>query len=70
MTRTRSFALYRTEDDAFFASDGLCADEQVHLSGGLLMGHLIECQSTMAGLISVTARRNALRLARRCGHTP
>lgn len=39
----RTFALYRTEDDAFFASDGLCSHEQVHLSGGLLMGHLIEC---------------------------
>ena len=43
MTRTRSFALYRTEDDAFFASDGLCTHEKVHLSGRLLMGHLIEC---------------------------
>lgn len=39
----RTFALYRTEDDTFFASDGLCTHEQVHLSGGLLMGHLIEC---------------------------
>ena len=39
----QTFALYRTEDDAFFASDGLCTHEQVHLAGGLLMGHLIEC---------------------------
>ncbi len=39
----RTFALYRTKDDTFFASDGLCTHEQVHLSGGLLMGHLIEC---------------------------
>lgn len=39
----RTFALYRTEDDAFFASDGLCTHERVHLADGLLMGHLIEC---------------------------
>lgn len=39
----RTFALYRTEDDTFFASDGLCTHEQVHLADGLLMGHLIEC---------------------------
>lgn len=39
----RTFALYRTEDDGYFASDGLCTHEQVHLADGLLMGHLIEC---------------------------
>jgi 3-phenylpropionate/trans-cinnamate dioxygenase ferredoxin subunit len=38
-----TYALYRTEDNAFFASDGLCTHEQVHLAGGLLVGHLIEC---------------------------
>jgi 3-phenylpropionate/trans-cinnamate dioxygenase ferredoxin subunit len=38
-----TYALYRTEDDAVFASDGLCTHEQVHLADGLLMGHLIEC---------------------------
>lgn len=39
----KTYALYRTEDDTYFASDGLCTHEKVHLSGGLLMGHLIEC---------------------------
>lgn len=39
----RSFALYRTEDDRFFATDGLCTHEKVHLSGGLVMGNIIEC---------------------------
>ena len=38
----KTFALYRTEDDTYFATDGICSHEQVHLSGGLLMGHLIE----------------------------
>jgi 3-phenylpropionate/trans-cinnamate dioxygenase ferredoxin component len=33
----RTFAIYRT------ATDGLCTHEQIHLSGGLLMGTIIEC---------------------------
>jgi 3-phenylpropionate/trans-cinnamate dioxygenase ferredoxin component len=39
----KTYALYRTEDDSVYASDGLCTHEQVHLADGLLMGHLIEC---------------------------
>lgn len=39
----RSYAIYRTEADEVFASDGLCTHEQVHLANGLLQGHLIEC---------------------------
>ncbi len=39
----RLYAIYRTEDDAFFATDGLCSHEQVSLADGLLDGHLIEC---------------------------
>ena len=38
----RTFAIYRT-DDRYFATDGLCTHEQVHLSGGLVMGTIIEC---------------------------
>ena len=39
----RTFAIYRTEDDEYFASDGLCTHEQVHLADGLLMEYEIEC---------------------------
>lgn len=39
----RTFALYRTEDDRYFATDGLCTHEQVHLADGLVMGTIIEC---------------------------
>ena len=39
----RTFALYRTDDDRFFATDGLCTHEKIHLSGGLVMGTIIEC---------------------------
>ena len=38
-----SLALYRLEDDRFFATDGFCTHRQVHLSGGLVMGRIIEC---------------------------
>ena len=39
----RTFAIYRTDDDRYFATDGLCTHEQVHLADGLVMGAIIEC---------------------------
>jgi 3-phenylpropionate/trans-cinnamate dioxygenase ferredoxin component len=39
----RTFAIYRTDDDRFYATDGLCTHEETHLSGGLVMGTIIEC---------------------------
>ena len=39
----RTFALYRSPDDKYYATDGLCTHEKVHLAGGLVMGSIIEC---------------------------
>jgi 3-phenylpropionate/trans-cinnamate dioxygenase ferredoxin subunit len=39
----RTFAVYRSPDDRFFATDGLCTHEKVHLAGGLVMDDIIEC---------------------------
>lgn len=39
----RTFAIYRSPDDAYFCTDGLCTHEQVHLCDGLVMDHVIEC---------------------------
>ena len=39
----RTFAIYRSPDDAYYATDGLCTHEQAHLADGLVMDHLIEC---------------------------
>lgn len=39
----RSFAIYRSPDDAFFCTDGHCTHEQVHLENGLVMDYVIEC---------------------------
>ena len=38
-----SYAIYRSPDDRFYATDGLCTHEEVELEAGLVMGHLIEC---------------------------
>ena len=39
----RTFAIYRTGDDRFYATDGLCTHEKVHLANGFVMEHIIEC---------------------------
>ena len=39
----RTFAVFRSPDDEFFATDGLCTHEKVHLAGGLVMDEIIEC---------------------------
>ena len=39
----RTFAIYRAPDGAFYATDGLCTHERVHLADGLVMKHVIEC---------------------------
>ena len=39
----RTFAIYRTADERFFATDGLCTHEKVHLADGLVIDTIIEC---------------------------
>lgn len=39
----RTFAIYRSPDDKFYATDGLCTHQKVHLAGGYVMDNLIEC---------------------------
>ena len=39
----KSFAIYRSPDDKFYATDGLCTHEKVELCEGLVMDHIIEC---------------------------
>ncbi|HTI01087.1 MAG TPA: MocE family 2Fe-2S type ferredoxin [Acidisoma sp.] len=38
-----SLAIYRLDNDRFFATAGLCTHENVHLADGLVMGRIIEC---------------------------
>jgi 3-phenylpropionate/trans-cinnamate dioxygenase ferredoxin component len=39
----RTFAIFRSPDDQFYATDGLCTHEKVHLCDGLVMDNIIEC---------------------------
>ena len=39
----KTYAVYRSPDDEYFATDGLCTHEKVHLAGGLVMDDIIEC---------------------------
>lgn len=39
----RTYALYRTADDRYYATDGHCTHAKVHLADGFVMDHLIEC---------------------------
>jgi 3-phenylpropionate/trans-cinnamate dioxygenase ferredoxin component len=39
----KDYAVYRSEDDEFFASDGHCTHERMLLCDGLVMDGVIEC---------------------------
>lgn len=39
----RTFAIYRTADDRYYATDGMCTHAKVHLAGGFVMENTIEC---------------------------
>ena len=39
----RTFAIYRSPDDQFFATDGICTHERAVLADGLVLDDIIEC---------------------------
>lgn len=39
----KTFAVYRSPDNTFHATDGVCTHEHAHLADGLVMGDIIEC---------------------------
>ena len=38
-----SYAIYRSPDDQFYATDALCTHERMALADGLVIGTIIEC---------------------------
>jgi 3-phenylpropionate/trans-cinnamate dioxygenase ferredoxin component len=40
---SQTFVIVRTPDDDFYALDGICSHEHVHLCDGLVMDGIIEC---------------------------
>ncbi len=51
-----TLALYRLENDRFFATAGLCTHENVHLADGLVMGKTIECPKHNGRFDVITGR--------------
>jgi 3-phenylpropionate/trans-cinnamate dioxygenase ferredoxin subunit len=39
----KTYAVYRSPEDTFHATDGLCTHEKIHLADGLVMDDIIEC---------------------------
>lgn len=39
----RTFAVYHSPDGKYYATDGLCTHEKIHLAEGLVMDNIIEC---------------------------
>lgn len=39
----RTYAVYRTDQDHFYATDGICTHGNAHLSDGVMIGDVIEC---------------------------
>ena len=37
------YAIYRSPQDEYFATDGLCTHQRIPLAGGLVMDDIIEC---------------------------
>ena len=37
------YAIYRSPDDSYYATDGMCTHEEAMLCEGLVMDHIIEC---------------------------
>jgi 3-phenylpropionate/trans-cinnamate dioxygenase ferredoxin subunit len=40
---TATYAIYRSPEDQFYATDGMCTHERTCLADGLVMGDIIEC---------------------------
>ncbi len=39
----RTYAIYRTDEDRYYATDGICSHSNAHLAEGVVIGDLIEC---------------------------
>jgi len=39
----RTYAIYRSPDDEFYATDGICTHERAFLPDGLVLDNIIEC---------------------------
>lgn len=66
----RSFAIYHSPEGEFFATDGLCTHEGVHLADGLVMDHIIECPKHNGQFNYKTGKATRLPACRHLGTYP
>lgn len=38
-----TFAIYRSSNDGFYCTEGMCTHEKIHLADGLMIGSTVEC---------------------------
>lgn len=56
----RTFAIVRSADGEYFAIDGFCTHEKVHLAGGIVDGNIIECPKHFGAFDYRTGEARAL----------
>ncbi len=39
----KTYAIYRSPDDKYYATDGICTHEHAYLTDGLVMDNIVEC---------------------------
>lgn len=39
----KTYAVYRSPDDKYYATDGICTHEHAYLTDGLVMDNIVEC---------------------------
>jgi 3-phenylpropionate/trans-cinnamate dioxygenase ferredoxin component len=65
----RTFAIYRSPEDEYFATDGICTHEHAYLTDGLVMDNSSNALSTTAALTIRPARPRGRRSVSTSGHT-
>ncbi|MCA1379011.1 Rieske 2Fe-2S domain-containing protein [Bradyrhizobium sp. IC4060] len=56
----RTFVIVRSPDGAYYAIDGHCSHEKVHLGDGIVDGHIIECPKHFGAFDYRTGEARAL----------
>ncbi|RZN07894.1 Rieske family ferredoxin [Bradyrhizobium genosp. SA-3] len=56
----RSFVIVRSPEGGYFAIDGHCSHEKVHLAAGIVDGHIIECPKHFGSFDYRTGEARAL----------
>jgi 3-phenylpropionate/trans-cinnamate dioxygenase ferredoxin subunit len=56
----RTFVIVRSPEREYFVMDGHCSHEKIHLAGGIVDGHIIECPKHLGTFDYRTGEARAL----------